>query len=474
MTGFSFTVNGAADTGKLTWNSNGTLQKMAIVDNIPNTLDTQTCTYTYDDLGRLGGQNANGYSVDCGSAWAQSFTYDPFGNISKSGSISFLPTYSAATNQFTISGANVQYDPNGNLLTDNLSNTYTWDSNWGNPASVNSTNLIYDALGRMVERQNASGNTEILYSPAGKTALMNGQTLAMAFIDLPGGGAAIYNSTVSSSAGPAYYRHSDWLGSSRLSSTGAQAFDSSSSYAPFGEQYAVSGTPDASFTGQDSDTDSTLYDFTFREYSQSQGRWISPDPAGLAAADPANPQSWNRYAYVLNNPLSFIDPLGLTCSHVINGVVYVENDSDQDGCEKSGGTWLGDHSQDYSVTVTDYYDPLTDASVGLSDSNWDLIPSQNFNAANNGPQQLPSVPKPPNPILQAQTKGSCTEAVGEFGLGALGTVLTVGPIVAAAYLGPEVFEGAEGLLNLTHIAPVGAPGLTLMGHGGLQTAQNCF
>ena len=66
MTGFSFTVNGAADTGKLTWNSNGTLQKMAIVDNIPNTLDTQTCTYTYDDLGRLGGQNANGYSVDCG------------------------------------------------------------------------------------------------------------------------------------------------------------------------------------------------------------------------------------------------------------------------------------------------------------------------------------------------------------------------------------------------------------------------
>jgi hypothetical protein len=34
-------------------------------------------------------------------------------------------------------------------------------------------------------------------------------------------------------------------------------------------------------------------------------------PAGLAAVDPTNPQSWNRYSYVGNNPLSSIDPSGL-------------------------------------------------------------------------------------------------------------------------------------------------------------------
>jgi RHS repeat-associated protein len=53
-----------------------------------------------------------------------------------------------------------------------------------------------------------------------------------------------------------------------------------------------------------------LYDFPARPYSD-QGRWASPDPAGLAAVNPAFPQSWNRYAYVMNNPLGLVDPLGL-------------------------------------------------------------------------------------------------------------------------------------------------------------------
>src|SRR5947207_8624238 len=35
------------------------------------------------------------------------------------------------------------------------------------------------------------------------------------------------------------------------------------------------------------------------------------DPTGLATVDPSDPQSWNRYAYVTNDPLSSIDPLGL-------------------------------------------------------------------------------------------------------------------------------------------------------------------
>ncbi|HXZ81341.1 MAG TPA: RHS repeat-associated core domain-containing protein, partial [Terriglobales bacterium] len=49
----------------------------------------------------------------------------------------------------------------------------------------------------------------------------------------------------------------------------------------------------------------------YRQYSSYLGRWMTPDPAGMAAVDPGNPQTWNRYAYVNNNPTNFIDPLGL-------------------------------------------------------------------------------------------------------------------------------------------------------------------
>jgi RHS repeat-associated protein len=74
----------------------------------------------------------------------------------------------------------------------------------------------------------------------------------------------------------------------------------------------LSGLPGpAFFTGQDRDTESNLDHFLFRQYNSTQGRWTTPDPGGLAVADSTNPQTWNRYAYVGNNPTSRIDPLGL-------------------------------------------------------------------------------------------------------------------------------------------------------------------
>jgi RHS repeat-associated protein len=117
---------------------------------------------------------------------------------------------------------------------------------------------------------------------------------------------------------------------------------SSMAYAPFGEQYSTAGTADPSFTSQNSDTVASLYDFTFRKHSPSQGRWISPDPLGVGAVDPTNPQSWNRYAYVANNPLSFVDPLGLlfTCDdipYVIAEGGEIEWASFWDICIDSGG-----------------------------------------------------------------------------------------------------------------------------------------
>src|ERR1700722_241610 len=150
----------------------------------------------------------------------------------------------------------------------------------------------------MVEQNRNGTYTEIVYATSGqKVALMSGQTLQKAFVPLPGGSTAVYNGS-----GLAYYRHSDWLGSARLTTTPNRTVSGDVAYAPYGESYAQSGTVDMSFTGENEDTVSTAYDFSAREYGV-QGRWPSPDPAGLTAVSPSDPQSWNRYAYVLNNPL---------------------------------------------------------------------------------------------------------------------------------------------------------------------------
>ncbi len=165
----------------------------------------------------------------------------------------------------------------------------------------------YDGLGRMVEQARGTSYTEIVYSPTGeKLALMNGQTQTKAFVPLPGGTQVKYTGTTIST-----YRLPDWLGSLRVGSNPNRTYSWGVAFAPYGERYALSGSPAWTFTGQTADVVSDEYDFMFREYHSTQGRWISPDPAGMAAVTLGNPQSWNRYAYVINNPLSLIDPSGL-------------------------------------------------------------------------------------------------------------------------------------------------------------------
>ena len=65
------------------------------------------------------------------------------------------------------------------------------------------------------------------------------------------------------------------------------------------------------FTGKERDSESGNDYFGARYFASSMGRMLSPDPLGGSLA---NPQSLNKYAYALNNPLTNIDPTGLyTC-----------------------------------------------------------------------------------------------------------------------------------------------------------------
>lgn len=183
--------------------------------------------------------------------------------------------------------------------------------------SLDSTTLTYDALGRMVEQNQSGTYFQIVYSPRGKKlAIMKAQVIQQAFLPLPGKAKAEYLSW-----GLSHYRHPDWLGSSRLESSTTHGIVQSVAYDAFGVPYAQKsgGNGELSFTEQNKDTAWLQYDFLDRQYDPTQGRWLSPDPAGLAAVDPTTPQSWNRYAYVMNNPLALVDPFGDDACYDGNG-----------------------------------------------------------------------------------------------------------------------------------------------------------
>ena len=109
-----------------------------------------------------------------------------------------------------------------------------------------------------------------------------------------------------------------------ISNLGTRSIYFDSAYAPFGENYASSGTTDLEFTGERQDIVIGIYDFQYREYNPNQGRWSSPDPAGRGAVDPSNPQTWNRYAYVANNALTSTDALGLAAPVSGDGEFRIE------------------------------------------------------------------------------------------------------------------------------------------------------
>ena len=83
------------------------------------------------------------------------------------------------------------------------------------------------------------------------------------------------------------------------------------------------------FTGKQRDYESNLDFFDARYFGggNNLGRFMTPDPAGQRATNPSDPQTWNMYVYVRNNPTTLTDTTGLdfylscqqessTCGHV--------------------------------------------------------------------------------------------------------------------------------------------------------------
>jgi len=107
------------------------------------------------------------------------------------------------------------------------------------------------------------------------------------------------------------YYHQDSLTSSSALSGSAGGQTEVNVWYPFGRVQTAS--PQASFqvsrrfTGQVFDAESGLYYYNARYYDPELGRFIQPD---TEIPDLSNPQSYNRYSYVLNDPLRYNDPSG--------------------------------------------------------------------------------------------------------------------------------------------------------------------
>jgi len=86
------------------------------------------------------------------------------------------------------------------------------------------------------------------------------------------------------------------------------------------------------FTGKERDAEIGLDYFGARYYGSALGRFTGPDEP-FADQHPEDPQSWNLYAYVRNNPMKNTDPNGRDCSegvsscanYILGGLMAVGN-----------------------------------------------------------------------------------------------------------------------------------------------------
>jgi len=118
--------------------------------------------------------------------------------------------------------------------------------------------------------------------------------------------------------GVTYYLGYDQVGSLRIISDSAGNVIKSVEYDSFGNilnDKTLTFTVPFGFAGGLHDRDSGLVKFGYRDYDPFVGRWTAKDPIGFEGGDT------NLYGYVQNNPVNFIDPLGLST------VVFDRSDS---------------------------------------------------------------------------------------------------------------------------------------------------
>jgi RHS repeat-associated protein len=294
------------------------------INDFCDTVLNQCGSLGYDEFGRLSSR-----TVTAGAVQDFSYVYDRYGNRWQQNAPQGGPapqlSFNPANNQMTNAG--FQYDAAGNLINDG-SHSYQYDAE-GNLTGVDggqTASYIYDALNRRTQTTEGGNIVEYFYDLNGRRiSTWNGTTNAQ--IE----GQSYWGSMPVEfySGGSAHFQHQDWEGTERMRTASNGAVEGTYQSLPFGDGFTASGSDSDAYHfamldhSYETDTDHAQ----FRQYENIQGRWMSPDPYN-GSYDPANPQSLNRYSYVGNNPLAFVDPSGLY--HWV--------------CDASGCTAVGDYN----------------------------------------------------------------------------------------------------------------------------------
>jgi RHS repeat-associated protein len=141
-----------------------------------------------------------------------------------------------------------------------------------------------------------------------------------------------------------YFIHADHLGSTSLTTDITGTVVAETRYLPYGEERWITGTlvTDFTFTGQRAERGFGLLDYNARYYDPYLNRFISPD---TIIPDPTNPQSLNRYSYVYNRPLVYIDDGGnfpfIPLLLVLGGMALLSTASNPLPPDQQPPDWVG-------------------------------------------------------------------------------------------------------------------------------------
>jgi RHS repeat-associated protein len=260
-------------------------------------------SYGYDNDSRLTGIT---YQFGSNTLGNLTYAYDQLGRrtqVSGSFARTGLPGgvtsafYDAANEVTNWNGLALNYDQNGNMLSDGT-NAFTWNAR-NQIAKLNNISLQYDAFGRRI--QNAAG-TSFLYDGANSAQELSGSTVTANL--LSGSVDEVFTRTDS---GGAFAQLKDALGSTIALMDSSGTAQTSYTYDPYGGT-SVTGTSSGNefqYTGRENEGNG-LYFYRARYYSPLLGRFVSEDPLGFAG------DGSNFYIYVADDPIDKTDRFGLS------------------------------------------------------------------------------------------------------------------------------------------------------------------